>query len=143
MHVWKVARYTCSSPFYFGECDNYVDTSVMCKNLCGIGLEKILTYYEGFQQNSPDPVTMVVSLGDGILPAQQLGFADSSAAYYLSGQPKVNPRQLLELFQNVVALYSNAAVSSNTIIFIVLVLASISVQQTQSFFPPILIDLSE
>lgn len=113
VHVWKVARYTCSSPFYFGECDHYVDTSVLCKNLCGIGLEKISSYYKGFQQDTADPITMVVSLGDGIMHPQQLGFADSSAAAYLSGQPRVNTGQLLELFRNVVALYSNAAVSNN------------------------------
>ena len=114
--MWKVARYTCSSPLYFGEYDNYVDTSVVCKNLCGIGLEKINLYYSGLQQTTPDPISVVVSLGDGILSPQQLGTADSTAAYYLSlsGQARLNnPKELLRVFQNVVALYSSAAVSLN------------------------------
>lgn len=114
VHVWKVARYTCSSLLYFGEYDNYVDTSVVCKNLCGLGLEKISSYYSSFQQNTPDAISLVVSLGDGILPAQQLGIADSTASYYLglSGQTRVsNPKELLQILKNVVALYSSAAVS--------------------------------
>ena len=114
VHVWKVARYTCSSPLYFGEYDNFVDTSVVCKNLCGVGMEKINSYYNSLQQPTPDPISMVVSLGDGILPAQQLGIADSTATYYLSlsGQARLNnPKELLRAFQNIVALYSSAAVS--------------------------------
>ena len=116
MHVWKVARYTCSSPLYFGEYDNYIDTSVVCKNLCGIGLEKINSYYKSIQPDTytPDPISMVVSLGDGILPAQQLGIADSAASYYLSSPSRLNnPKELLRVFQNVVALYSSAAVSNS------------------------------
>ena len=114
MHVWKVARYTCSSPLYFGEYDSYVDTSVVCKNLCGIGLEKISLYYNSLQQPIADPISLVVSLGDGTLRPQQLGIADSTAAYYLSlgGQGRLNnPKELLRAFQDVVALYSSAAVS--------------------------------
>ena len=109
-----MARYTCSSPLYFGEYDNHVDTSVVCKNLCELGLEKISSYYNSFQQNALDPISLVVSLGDGVLAAQQLGTADSTASYYLglSGQTRVsNPKDLLQTFQNVVALYSSAAVS--------------------------------
>ena len=113
MHVWKVARYTCSSPLYFGEYDNYIDTSVLCKNLCGLGLEKISEYYRAFEANVVDPISTVVSLGDGILPAQPLAVADSAAAYYLStsGQSRLNAKEIQKVFQSVVALYSSAAVS--------------------------------
>lgn len=114
MHVWKVARYTCSSPLYFGEYDNYIDTSVLCKNLCGVALEKINSFYVGFQNDSLDPVSMVVSLGDGILPAQQLGVAGPLSTYYLSSNPKLrNAKELLSVFQNLVTLYTSAAVSND------------------------------
>jgi hypothetical protein len=78
-------------------------------------MEKINSYYSSLQQPTPDPISLVVSLGDGILQPQQLGVADSTAAYYLSlsgQQTRVsNPKELLQAFQNVVALYSSAAVS--------------------------------
>ena len=117
MHVWKVARYTCSSPLYFGEYDNYIDTGVLCKNLCNVGLEKINSFYMDFQQSSTDPISVVVSLGDGRLPPQQLGTASQLSTYYLRNTTKVtNPmamaKELLGLFQNTVALYTSAAVSN-------------------------------
>ena len=113
MHVWKVARYTCSSPLYFGEYDNYIDTSVLCKNLCGVALEKINSFYAGFQNDSLDPISVVVSLGDGILPAQQLGVAGPLSTYYLGSNPKLrNAKELLSVFQNLVTLYTSAAVSN-------------------------------
>lgn len=110
VHVWKVARYTCSSPLYFGEHDNYIDTGVVCKNLCGVGLEKINSYYEKFGQNIIDPISMVVSLGDGHLPAQQLGSTGRLSTLFLRSNP--NTKGLLPVFQNLVALYTSAAVST-------------------------------
>ena len=115
MHVWKVARYTCSSPLYFGEYDNYIDTGVLCKNLCNIGLERINSYHLGLEQDTADPISVVVSLGDGRLQAQQLGTASQLSTYYLGNITKVtNPmaKELLGLFQNMVALYTSAAVSN-------------------------------
>ena len=112
MHVWKVARYTCSSPLYFGEYDNYIDTSVLCKNLCGVAFEKINSFYAAYQNDFLDPVSVVVSLGDGILSPQQLGVTSPLSTYYLGSNPKLrNAKELLSVFQNLVTLYTSAAVS--------------------------------
>ena len=113
--MYRVARYTCSSPLYFGEYDNYIDTGVLCKNLCGVGLKKINSYYEHLQQVVLDPIALVVSLGDGIPPAQPLSVTGQLSTYYL-GNPKLDGRaakDLLSVFQNMVALYNSAAVSIN------------------------------
>ena len=112
--MWKVARYTCSSPLYFGEYDNYIDTGVLCKNMCGLAIDKIKSFYEGIQKDNPDPISMVVSLGDGRLPAQPLGPARPLSTYYLGSNPRLgNGKDLLSVFQNIVALYTSAAVSRN------------------------------
>ena len=116
MHVWKVARYTCSSPLYFGEYDNYIDTSVLCKNLCGVALEKINSFHAQYQDYIIDPVSIVVSLGDGRLPPQPLGVTSPLSTYYLGSNPNLrNAKDLLSAFQNLVTLYTNAAVSDSAV----------------------------
>ena len=112
MHVWKVARYTCSSPLYFGEYDNYIDTGVLCKNMCGLAIDRIKSFYEGIQRDNPNPISMVVSLGDGMFPAQPLGAVTQLSTYYLGSNPNLrSAQQLLSIFKNIVALYTSAAVS--------------------------------
>ena len=112
VHVWKVARYTCSSPLYFGEYDYYVDTSVLCKNMCGLAIDRIKSFYDGIQRDTPNPISAVVSLGDGMFPAQPLGTVTPLSTYYLGSNPNLrNTQQLLSIFKNIVALYTSAAVS--------------------------------
>lgn len=103
VHVWKVARYTCSSPLYFGEYDNYIDMGPLCKNPCDIGLTKIRMYYQDKQLESS--ISAVVSLGDGRLSQP----FDSICPLKINSVADVEAIQ--SWFHNVVALYHCAAVS--------------------------------
>lgn len=62
--VWRVARYTSSSPMHFGEQDYYVDGGVFAQNPTDIGLIVIQEFYRN--QLS---IAVVVSLGSGRFPA--------------------------------------------------------------------------
>ena len=42
--VWKVARYTSAAPFFFTECDNYVDGGVKANNPTHFALTEIQDY---------------------------------------------------------------------------------------------------
>ena len=59
-HVWRVARYTCSSLF-IGECDNYVDGGVVYKNPSIFAFIFIREFY----RMQSTRIGGVVSIGEG------------------------------------------------------------------------------
>ncbi len=73
MHVWKVARYTCSSPLYIGECDEYVDGGVISKNPSIFAFSVIRERCAG--------LSGVVSIGDGRMEGMPLGKLDEFNYY--------------------------------------------------------------
>lgn len=77
MHVWKVARYTCSTPLYIGECDDYVDGGAVSKNPTVSAFGIIREYYQMQSAN----IAGVVSIGDGLMPGMPLGKLGQSNYY--------------------------------------------------------------
>lgn len=86
--MWQVARYTSAAPLYFSEMDHYVDGGVLANNPCEYGLTAINNYYRGdrgqlthnvntFQRTKKEEVSLVVSVGTGIFPAEELGNTDA------------------------------------------------------------------
>ena len=74
VHVWKVARYTCSSPLYIGESDDYIDGGAVYKNP---SIFAFSTIREQYRLQSVD-VSGVVSIGDGRMPGMPLANLDPS-----------------------------------------------------------------
>ena len=72
--VWKVARYTCAAPVLFGEADEYVDGGVLANNPSDSGLSRIQSYYRS--RGEKLPLSLVVSVGSGKYPMQELGNVD-------------------------------------------------------------------
>lgn len=78
--VWEVACYTCSSPLYFGERDNYIDGGAVYKNPSVFAFEVIRDRYYRLQSV---PLEGVVSIGDGKLPSVALERLDRNNYYSL------------------------------------------------------------
>ena len=72
VHVWKVARYTCSSPLYFGESDEYIDGGAISKNPSIFAFSIIR---EQYKLQSVD-LSGIVSVGDGRMPGIPLAKLD-------------------------------------------------------------------
>ena len=73
--VWKVARCTSGGPLLFAECNNYVDGGVLANNPTEQGITKIQNYH--LEKGEKLPISLVVSLGTGVNPAQKLGSVDA------------------------------------------------------------------
>ena len=78
--VWKVARYTVGGPIYFSALDDYVDGGVLANNPSAGGLTKIQDFYRSKRQTLP--ISVVVSIGSGKLPDQELGSVDAHEFLY-------------------------------------------------------------
>ena len=77
--VWKVARYTSAGPVFFTEKDNHVDGGFLAHNPCSVGLTAIQKHFRN--KGMKLPISVVVSLGTGQLPDEDMGNVD--AAQYL------------------------------------------------------------
>ena len=78
MPVWKVARYTSGGPIYFNPLDDYVDGGVLANNPSAGGLTQIQEYY--FSKKQKLPISLIVSVGSGRLPENELGNVDAIKA---------------------------------------------------------------
>ena len=69
-----MARYTSAAPFYFTEFENYIDGGMLAYNPS----EAAMTVIQDFYHNKGEkiPISMVVSVGTGINPGDQLGGID-------------------------------------------------------------------
>lgn len=76
-----MARYTSGGPIYFSALDDYVDGGVLANNPSASGLTKIQDYYSHKKQRLP--ISIVVSVGGGKLPENELGSVDAHEFLYL------------------------------------------------------------
>ena len=100
--VWKVARYTTAAPMFFKECDNYVDGGVLANNPCDYGMTAIQNFYR--HQGQKLLITVVVSVGTGVYPAEKLGNTEIFGKHGIK-------LDLLKRAHNLISLLSNAVSS--------------------------------
>ena len=105
--VWKVARYTSAAPIFFTEFEGYVDGGVLANNPCDYGLTAIQNFHRERHVNLT--ISMVVSVGTGIYPPEELGRIDAQEFLYFgkhwfsfSDTIKSRTRNLLSLLTNAV-----------------------------------------
>lgn len=105
--MWKVARYTSAAPIFFTEFEGYVDGGVLANNPCDYGLTAIQNFHRERQVNLP--ISMVVSVGTGVYPPEELGRIDAQEFLYFgkhwfsfSDTIKSRTRNLLLLLTNAV-----------------------------------------
>ena len=104
--VWKVARYTSAAPVFFKEFENYVDGGVLANNPCDYGLTAIQNYYR--QQGIDLPIALVVSVGTGIYPSEELGRIDAQEFLFF-GKHWFNATDTIrKRTRNLIQLLSNA-----------------------------------
>ena len=99
--VWKVARYTSATPMFFSECDNYIDGGVICNNPTEYGLTAIQNFFR--QQGKRLPIALVVSIGTGVYPAEELGSIDLFLGIGTLTRIKQRTQNLLSLLGNAVS----------------------------------------
>ena len=103
--MWKVARYTCASPIFFGEFENYVDGGVLANNPCDCGLTAIQNFYQ--LQGERLLISIVVSVGTGVDPSEKLGKVDAQE-YLFFGMHWLHLSKLKERTTNLITLFANA-----------------------------------
>jgi len=106
--VWKVARYTSAAPIFFTEFEGYVDGGVLANNPCEYGLTAIQRFHREHQVNLP--IAMVVSVGTGIYPPEELGSINAQEFLFFgkhwfnfSDNVKKRAKNLLALLTNAVS----------------------------------------
>ena len=99
--VWKVARYTSATPMFFSECDNYIDGGVICNNPTEYGLTAIQNFFR--QQGKRLPIALVVSIGTGVYPAEELGSIDLFLGIGTITRFKQRTQNLISLLGNAVS----------------------------------------
>ena len=73
--VWDVARCTSAAPVLFGQHGDFVDGGILANNPCECGLTQIQNFYR--KRGKKLPISLVVSVGSGKYPKQQLGNIDA------------------------------------------------------------------
>ena len=103
--IWKVARYTSAAPLFFTSFENYVDGGVLANNPCDYGLTAIQNFYQ--KQKRKLPISLVVSLGSGIYPMEDLGDINAQELLYF-GPQLLQMNTLMKRAKNLIALLTNA-----------------------------------
>ena len=106
--VWKVARYTTAAPIFFSEFEDYVDGGVLANNPCEHGLTKIQDFHREKQVNLP--IALVVSIGTGIYPPEELGRIDAQEFLFF-GKHWFKLSDIKNRALNLIALLSSAVSS--------------------------------
>ena len=105
--ICKVARYTSAAPLFFNEMDDYVDGGLLANNPCEIGLTKIQNYYR--ERGQKFPVSLMVSIGSGRQPEQELGNTDArDFLFFGTHWFDFKGESLIDKTQNLTTLLSNA-----------------------------------
>ena len=84
---------------FFKECDNYVDGGVLANNPCDYGMTAIQNFYR--HQGQKLLITVVVSVGTGVHPAEKLGNTEIFGKHGIK-------LDLLKRAHNLISLLSNA-----------------------------------
>ncbi len=111
--IWKVARYTCTSPLSVTEADGYVDASPISINLCELALTRIEEFSEQRGGASPAGVGCVVSVGQGSFAGEPLGYVEARGLLCAGGQWGDHAAGV-GMLRNLVYLYNSGAVSADT-----------------------------
>lgn len=104
--VWKVARYTCAGPTMFKELDDYVDGGVLAQNPSTVGLFRIQEFY--CHKKQVLPISLMVSIGTGILPEDKLGCTDAQDFLSFGKHWLTSAESAGERTGNLVTLLGNA-----------------------------------
>ena len=104
--MWKVARYTSAGPVYFTKKDNYVDSGILAQNPSSTGLTAIQKYYR--EKGMKLPISLVVSIGSGQYPSQDLGNVDANEYLYFRSHWWKIVRGLGDRLKSLTSLLSNA-----------------------------------
>ena len=89
---------------YFSELDGYIDGGILANNPSDYGLTAIQNFYQ--RKGSRLEVSCVVSIGNGIFPAKQLGNTDVHEM--LLGMKILNIQAIQKRAKNLMTLLSNA-----------------------------------
>ena len=101
-----MARYTSAAPLFFNEMDDYVDGGLLANSPCEIGLTKIQNYYR--ERGQKFPVSLMVSIGSGRQPEQELGSIDArDFLFFGTHWFDCNAESLIDKTQNLTTLLSN------------------------------------
>jgi hypothetical protein len=111
--VWKVARYTTAAPMYFKECDDYVDGGVLANNPSESGLAAIQNFHHS--RGTRLPIALVVSVGSGIYPAEEVGRIDVQDFLFFGRQWLSVHDTVKSRARNLIQLLTNALVESETV----------------------------
>lgn len=104
--VWKVARYTSAGPVYFTERDNYVDGGILAQNPSSVGLTAIQKHYR--DQGMKLPISLVVSIGTGQYPNEDIGNVDATEYLYFGRHWFTMVTDLTDRIKSLTSLLSNA-----------------------------------
>ena len=104
---------------FFTEFENYVDGGVLANNPCDFGLTEIQNFYRA--QKKKLKIALVVSVGSGVFPAEELGKVDAQEFFF--GKHWFNFKDTIKSrAQNLLALLTTAVspgllcCSSNTML---------------------------
>ena len=101
-----MARYTSAGPPFFNEFENYVDGGVLANNPSDCGLSAIQDFHR--KQHIDLPIALIVSIGTGIYPAEELGRVDAHEFLFFGKHWFNFTDTLKKRTQNLVSLISNA-----------------------------------
>ena len=95
---------------FFSEFENYVDGGVLANNPSEVGLTEIQDFH--LQRGEKLPISLVVSVGTGVYPEENLGSIDARQ-YLCMGKHWLKFKDSLNRLGNLIQLLSNA-VSNGT-----------------------------
>jgi len=112
-----VLRYSSAAPMLFEELDGYVDGGVLVNNPSGGALTVIQEMYS--RKSMKIPISLMVSIGTGILPDNKLGSVDVQAflsfgSHWFNAEDRLfsraaNLKTLLSIAVSVVVLFCFSA----------------------------------
>ena len=91
---------------FFKEFEDYVDGGVLANNPCDYGLTAIQNYYR--QQGIDLPIALVVSVGTGIQPSEELGRTDAQEFSFIGKDWFKAKDTIKKRTLNLIQLLSNA-----------------------------------
>ena len=107
--MWKVLRCTSAAPLIFEEFENYVDGGVLANNPSACALTVIQELHS--KKKRKLPISMMVSIGGGVLPADKLGRTDAGDMLLFSVNWLKGEEKLLSRVNNMKSLLANAVCS--------------------------------
>jgi calcium-independent phospholipase A2 len=124
--VWKVARYTSAAPLFFTEMDSYVDGAVLANNPCEYALTAINNYFRGNREqvvynvnrsadSQRDRVALVMSIGTGVFPAEDLGSTDAQQFLFFGKHWFKNKSGPFQTVENLITLLTKALMESESV----------------------------